>query len=239
MTYQIHQLLNRVVDFILPPRCVNCGSAGAILCADCLRLVSFIEEPICEVCGEPLRTKGLCVRCQEKALSVYKIRAAVYFRDPIPNIIHQFKYHNVFALADILSDLMYQQWFKWFAKIDMIIPIPLHKKRLQERGYNQSTLLARPLARKVKVDFNESVLKRVNYTQPQAQLNALEREENVRNAFEVTHKKMVLDKHILLVDDVCTTGATLNAAAQTLLSCGAGYVSAYCLSRASNKRLNA
>lgn len=239
MTYQINQLLNRVIDFVLPPRCVNCGSTGVVLCVDCVKLVSFIEEPVCEICGEPLRKKGLCARCQENVLSIHKIRAAVYFRDPIPHVIHQFKYHNVFALADALSSLMHQQWFRWFASVDLIIPIPLHKKRLQERGYNQSTLLARPLAKQIKAEFNEPILKRVTYTQPQAQLTALEREANVRNVFEITNQKIVRNKHILLVDDVCTTGATLDSAAQALLNCGASQVSAYCLSRASNKRLNA
>lgn len=237
MVYQVNRFLSRVVDFILPPRCVSCGKSATMLCADCLALIKFVEEPICDICGEPLVYKGLCARCLKQPLSILKIRAATYFGGSIPKIIHQLKYHNMFAVSETLGALMVQRWHIWFETMDIVIPIPLHPKRLKERGYNQSTLLARPLADYLQIPLNERIMQRTQYTQPQATLTAQERQANVQNAFQVSNSDELIDKHILLVDDVCTTGATLSAAAQILLNKGAATVSAYCLARASNKQI--
>lgn len=233
MGYSINYYLSRVVDFILPPRCVNCGRGGSLLCVTCQNQLKWLEEPLCRCCGEPIANGKLCLRCQRHPLSLDQLRAAVLFTGTIPKVIHRFKYNGTFGLAEPLGQIMVQGWKKWSKPIDAIMPIPLHTQRLQERGYNQSVLLARPLANCLNVTVDEKSLARIRQTKVQARLNAEERRKNVAQAFQV--QANVQGLKILLIDDVCTTGATLDAAASALLAAGAEEVSAYCLARASSR----
>lgn len=209
---------------------MRCQRVGAVVCAACLEAVEWVEEPICTQCGQSVKQAGICGRCQKRPLAL-SIRAALQFGGSLPDIIHQFKYYRAFGLATPLADLMAHGWPRWAMPATLVVPIPLHPQRQKERGYNQSALLARHFAAQIQLPVAAGVLRRVRQTQVQARLNAQERLHNVQGAFEADMRP-VQGQQILLVDDVCTTGATLHAAAQALLAAGAHSVNAYCLARA-------
>jgi ComF family protein len=127
---------------------------------------------------------------------------------------------------------MVDAWKNWQTSVDIVIPVPLHAERQKKRGYNQSALLVNVFCRENSLVSNQQILFRTRKTPPQVGLNAKERLTNVTGAFSVQNPHLVKGGHILLVDDVCTTGATLMAAAEVLLTAGANTVSAYCLARA-------
>jgi ComF family protein len=162
---------------------------------------------------------------------VDSVRAAVIFSEPIPTIIHQLKYSGYFGLAKPLADLMVDAWAKWQMPVDLVVGVPLHPQREKKRGYNQSDLLAHHFCEQVGLAEDKKALQRVRNTSPQVELGAKERVLNVANAF-VADSIRVREKHILLIDDVCTTGSTLKAAAEALMAAGARRVSGYCLARA-------
>ncbi len=233
-SWRIHarSLVDAFVNFLFPPVCANCKKVGTLLCAECRADISWIAGPVCEVCGRPLvNDQATCSICAHRPLPLQQVRTAVFFQDPIQSLIHKFKYENAFALGQILADLMVQAWPDWSQPIDVIVPIPLHKKRYRDRGYNQSELLARRLSEQLQIPLDTHSLQRIRYTQPQVKLSAVERRSNVADAFAVVGDK-IIGKHILLIDDVFTTGATLSAAANVLDAAGASAVSGYCLARA-------
>jgi ComF family protein len=141
------------------------------------------------------------------------------------------KYEGYFALAQPLAELMIVAWPKWEHNFDLVLPIPLHADRKRERGYNQSELLVNALQDQIGWPGDSSALWRTKPTQPQIGLSVSERRANVKDAFEAD-RTIVKGKKILLVDDVCTTGATLSEAAQVLLKEGSESITAYCLTRA-------
>ena len=227
--YKVNRWAQQVVDIMLPPRCASCQRVGAALCASCVQALVWVEEPICPECGQPQEETAVCNRCRRRPLSLH-IRAALRFRATLPETIHQFKYYKKFGLASHLADLMVRAWPQWAMPVDWVLPIPLHAERRRERGYNQSALLAHHLAAQLGLPMSEKVLRRVRPTQVQARLTAEERLHNVQGAFSA--EPNVAGRRVLLIDDVCTTGSTLEAAAQTLLGAGALSVAAYCLARA-------
>ena len=234
MFYRVGQSFQQIVDFILPPRCINCERSGQLLCAECQAELTWMKSPICDVCGRPSRSAQLvCDGCLQNRPAYHTTRATLLFVAPLPTIIHQFKYYNSFALARPLAEAMASAWMDWRPadQVDWVCPIPLHPDRLKERGYNQSALLAYHFSQIVNLPYTDVLLHRTKNTPPQARLDRAKRIENVRDAFAVGHGDLT-GKHILLVDDVCTTGATLDAAALCLRSAGAQNVSAYCLARA-------
>jgi ComF family protein len=160
------------------------------------------------------------------------MRAPLRYAEPASRLIHRFKYEGLFALAEALSWVMITAWPNWEQPPDLILPIPLHPKRQRRRGYNQSELLARPLGRALGVPVDAVSLRRTRHTAPQVGLGPEERHSNVWGAF-AADPTGVAGRHVLLVDDVLTTGATMRAAAGAVLSAGAADVSAYCLARVS------
>lgn len=140
------------------------------------------------------------------------------------------KFKGMFALAGPLAALMVESWPSWKHQPDLVIPIPLHPEREKERGYNQAALLSREICRQLELESDEAALRRIRHTRPQVGLDRAQRRENVRGAF-AAKKARVSGRHLLLVDDVCTTGATLGAAAEALLDRGANSVSGYCIAR--------
>lgn len=220
------------LDRLLPPVCASCKKAGARFCEACQAKIQWIQEPICQKCGRLVNAnQSICPVCQTRPLPLETIRAATLFAEPVSTVIHKLKYEKQFGLAEPLADLMIAAWPRWQTTADCLVPIPLHPERQKERGYNQSALLAEALSRQIKRPCLPDCLYRTRQTPAQVGLNGAERLANVQNAFaaqsaEVKHKK------ILLIDDVCTTGATLAAAAQALLDAGAASVWGYCVARA-------
>jgi len=155
------------------------------------------------------------------------------YRGPVVKALQRMKYEGYFGLAGELADLMAQAWPRWQHPVDLVVPIPLHPDRLRERGYNQSELLVRALHQELGWHIETDALERTRKTRPQIGLNKDERQENVKSAFRGDRTRF-RGKHVLLVDDVCTTGATLAAAAEALHSAGAGSISAFCLTTAAS-----
>lgn len=224
-------LADSLLNFVFPPVCGACKKAGSLLCEACFAQLQWVQKPLCDRCGRPVTSPTACCSvCQERPLPLKQIRAAVLFAHPVSKLIHNLKYNGAFALANPLASLMAEAWGAWHMPIDVVLPIPLHAERERKRGYNQSTLLARAFCQRVGVPFAEDVLQRTRFTTPQVGLSAVDRLKNVQNAFQAD--RSVLGKRVLLIDDVCTTGATMAAAANALYAAGAQTVSGYCVARA-------
>lgn len=191
-----------------------------------------IPKPLCHRCGRSLLYAApVCGQCNQPTFLLQQVRAPLAYREPTSRIIQRLKYEGLFALAQPLALIMAGAWPDWDAEPDVILPIPLHRRRERRRGFNQSALLARQLGRSLGIPVSEEGMQRTINTQPQIGLSPEQRYENVRDAF-VADSAQVEGKQILLIDDVYTTGATMNAAANALLASGAKGVSAYCLARA-------
>lgn len=194
-----------------------------------------VPDQICPRCGrfKDIATEStggvLCRECRRQPSPVSQMRAPMQYQEPLSRIIHRFKYEGYFALAGPLATLIIDGWPVWEHAPDLILPIPLHPRRRRQRGYNQSELLARSLSRELGIVLDTTALRRTRHTAPQVGLGPVERHDNVRGAFSAAAG--VRDRHVLLIDDVLTTGATMRSAAETLLAAGATTVSAYCLAR--------
>lgn len=225
-------LTDALKNLVFPPVCVSCKKVGSLLCEDCYGRIQWLSEPLCPQCGRIVAdSHSICYVCRKWPLPLSKIRAATQFVDPIPQIIHNMKYNGYHALAEPLADLMVKAWPQWQFNIDLVLPVPLHPDRQKERGYNQSALLTKHMCRRLGLPYNLEAISRPRHTSPQVGLNVIDRLTNVRGAFRADAAK-VTGKNILLIDDVCTTGATMAATAEALLMAGAKTVSGYSTARA-------
>jgi len=227
----MHWLLEAFLDLLFPPRCVGCGSWGKWLCDSCLKAIPFLKEPFCPFCGKPQPQWGTCPSCANEPHALEGIISVAYFEGPIQKAVHLLKYRGRTALAYPLAELMASWLSQNHLKADAIIPVPLHPQRLHERGYNQSALLAENLSKKLGIPLLNGALERIRYTRPQVGLSALERKENVKGAFRADPLK-VAGKDLILVDDVCTTGATLEECGFALKQARAGRIWGLTLARA-------
>jgi ComF family protein len=164
-------------------------------------------------------------------LRIDGIRSLALFEGTLREAIHYFKYKYVRALAVPLGDMLVEFWSKSLFAVDVFVPVPLHKRRLRERGYNQAQLLAQHLGAAVGVPVVCDVLRRVRYTVSQTHLSVHARRENVENAFRCVNDSLQ-DKRVFLIDDVCTTGSTLEACSVALKEAGVVSVWALTLARA-------
>lgn len=222
---------SQFLNLLFPPRCVGCHQAGAWLCAECMSHIPRVELPFCARCGDAVVANELCARCQTFPLQIESIRSVVYFEGVLRQAMHWFKYRGRTVLAEPLGDMMAAYWTQHAVPIDVVAPVPLHAARLRERGYNQAALLAREMARRVGLVVDEHALIRQRATASQVKLDADQRKENVRAAFCCANNGLAA-KRVLLIDDVCTTGATLEACAIALYDGGACSVQALTLARA-------
>jgi len=230
----IHRLWASALDLFYPPRCVGCRELGAWLCDACLSQVPRVKPPLCVRCGSALKSGSprLCDRCRSTPPQVDRIRSVVYSEGTLREAIHRFKYDGVTALAEPLASLMVDYWSRHPMSVDLVVPVPLHKHRLRWRGFNQAARLAHELCEHVDLTMDERVLVRHRPTAAQVDLNAKQRRENVQDAFRCISDKAI-DKRVLLIDDVCTSGSTLEACAAALRQGGAESVQALTLARAS------
>ena len=213
----LFQTVNRYLsDLLFPPRCVNCAADGNWLCADCVAAISILNPPVCLKCGTPHKY-GVCRQCQQHPLgAISGIRAAALFEDtPLRNAIHFLKYKNHKAVAEILAQILQAAYLRFSLTADVIVPVPLHPARQRERGYNQCELLAHELGKLLNLPVNTATLYRAKKTKTQMKLTAAERHQNMENAFACRDQQLN-GQAILLIDDVCTTGSTLDACAAAL-----------------------
>ncbi|HEX8236272.1 MAG TPA: ComF family protein [Abditibacteriaceae bacterium] len=237
-----------LLDAVFPPRCAACRTwSEELFCAACQASLHPIEAPLCERCGIPfdpqLHTAAECAACRTNryhAAPPYEtLRSVFAFEGALRHAVHRFKYQDKTALAAPLAGLLHNFLLQSSTRerhipaenLGAVVPVPLHAWRRYRRGYNQSELLARELARLLDVPMIDA-LTRVRHTTPQVELRKKQRRDNVRGAFamrEAAHRYGV-EGAVLLIDDVCTTGATLGECARVLRE--AGFSSVYALTLA-------
>jgi len=225
--YRIQQLQTALLDLLFPPQCVACRAYGARLCAACAQLVEPVGSQICQCCGRPQASSvPQCSQCQQRRSPAPAIiRIAALHTTPLRQAIHALKYENRPELAEPLARYLIAlvqpsfPWQKVLPTIDAVIPVPLHTERYRARGYNQAELLASAFCRSVQYPLRSAWLVRQRSTQSQVGLTAAERQQNVQDAFVASNA--VAGKCILLIDDVHTTGATMQACAQAAIHAGA------------------
>ena len=221
-----------LLDVFFPPRCAGCDKWGERYCTSCQKKTNKINSLMCQVCGEPGVNSSLstCQRCQNSPPQYSALRSWAYFEGPLQKAIHQLKYKRNLGLANTLAQPLIELFrsIKW--EIDLVSAIPLDRIRKRERGYNQSLLIARPLAWETGLPLENSAVKRIRNTRSQVGLTLNERKTNVQDAFRADSVR-VWGKSVLLIDDVATTGSTLNSCAAALKDAGATNVYGLTLAR--------
>ncbi len=241
--HALHRLGRGVVDVFYPPRCVLCGASldegEDSVCAQCTHNLPLIYSPHCPRCCRPILTRGgpehLCSECATRVQpAVLRIVAAGMFRDDIRELIHLYKYSYHSYLAVFLAQRILHQARRLNAinDIDLIVPVPLHWRRLRNRGFNQAREIGKILSDKTGIPLIPSRhFSRIRHTTPQVTLSAAGRKENIRGAFAVRDKNTIKGKSIALVDDVITTGSTTDECARTLRKAGADEISVFVIAR--------
>jgi ComF family protein len=225
-------------DILFPPCCAACRArlsapVGDRLCHDCLESIRLIELPVCTVCGRPFHssqgTGHICGQCIKNPPSFDTARSIFQYQGSVRTLIHRIKYNDDGHALRSLSSLAMEYMLPDHLKPDMVIPVPLHSKRLRKRGFNQSLRLARIIFPHIPLGMD--ILTRTLNTKPQTELSMKERPGNVRNAFKATSPLPEGVETILLLDDVYTTGATVRACAKALKKAGAKEVHVFTVAR--------
>lgn len=231
MLPQLVKLKGAALDLFFPQKCLGCEREGELLCAACRKALPRIVNPICPKCGRPQSSEIMCPGCTGWQASIDGIRSPLRFTGIVREAIHQLKYKNIRSLAEPLAAILTDYLIQNKIPAQILVPVPLHPKRLRERGYNQSSLLARKVGKWVNLPVKEDCLTRTKFITPQAKTQSVdERRRNVLNAFTCFNANMQ-NTQVLLIDDVSTSGATLNSCAQALKGAGASTVWALTLAR--------
>jgi ComF family protein len=217
------------LDLLFPPRCLSCTRRGTFLCSECIGRIDRLPDPFCPACRALVDARNPICRCRKTALAF--VIAGGSFEGPLRTAIHALKYQGQRAGAPALAALVAPHLIGILQPDDRIVPIPLHRRRETARGYNQSALVARALADQLGVDRAFEPMIRVRDTPRQVGLDREARRRNVQDAFSAD-PVLCRGRSVMLVDDVCTTGATLGAAAEAALHAGARRVYAVVLARA-------
>ena len=258
MAKRFTSIVGILKEALFPAKCLGCDAPcpwplpsdrtvrmAGYLCPQCDAQLQWIDSPLCLRCGRPFASDQgvdhVCGTCQDKSFAFESARAAGLYAEALKALIHQYKYRRCEPLAAPLGQLLWEAFCRHWAldDVDAVIPVPLHRRRLRKRGFNQAGLLLRKwtglaAARGIDIDglsVLNDVLVRRRYTLPQTGLDHKARQINVRNAFGIG-KGTVKGLRLLLVDDVFTTGATAHACAQVLKRDGAVSVKLLTLARA-------
>jgi competence protein ComFC len=227
--YRMYRWLWCGLDWLYPPRCGGCGGQGERWCPDCQRATIVLDEHICLKCGQALSSPGLCAQCNAHPPSFTRLRSWGEYGGPLRLALHRLKYSKDISLGEVLARPMLACLRSQGWPLDLILPVPLGLARLAQRGYNQATLLARPIALATNIHFKPSGLHRQRETRSQVDLSAEQRRANVSGAFRAD-PRVVGVRRVLVVDDIATSCATLDACAGALLEADAEEV--YCLTLA-------
>ena len=227
LTAVLGEGLRAALDFALPPRCAGCGAiVGDVhsFCVDCWKQIDFLGEGGCDICGIPLEAteQSTCARCLASPPRLARIRAAVAYGELSRSLAIRLKYGRKVAVARTMA--RYMAPLVQYDGDCLLVPVPLHRTRLWNRGFNQSALVARELSRRLKVAADPMALRRVRRTPPLKGMSPLQRRKTVAGAFRVPDPRAIAGKAVVLVDDVLTTGSTAEACARALQRAGAARV---------------
>ncbi len=227
----VNWLKYQAIEALYPSLCAGCGKEGSFFCPNCTRRLPYLRGPVCYACGRLLAVAGVCPECRRVPPAISSVKAPFEFEGSIRSAVHQLKYKDIRALAPPLAGFLYAYIRENGIQADVLVPVPLYKSRLKERGYNQSELLAARLGKLTGWPVVTDALERVRDSAPQARAaSAGERRRNVEGAFSCRGQALQ-GRAVLLVDDVCTTGATLNACAQALKQIPVSSVAAIAVAR--------
>lgn len=236
-----HWLRVDAARLLWPNRCLVCdasGLDGLDLCAACAAELPW-NRCACPRCALPLPAAGICGDClrreaaparRARSPALEGVHASFVYAPPLDRLLPRFKFHRDLAAGALLSQLMAEA-AAGLARPDALVPVPLHRARLRRRGYDQALELARPLARALDLPLRDDLLQRVRITAAQSELSAVARRRNLKDAFAVKPGIAALPAHVVLIDDVMTTGATLHAAAEALKRAGVQRVEAWVCAR--------
>jgi ComF family protein len=230
-SYRLYRTIWSGLDLLYPLVCGGCGQAGFRWCPSCQERVITLSEPLCKRCGLPQRTGDICKNCMASPPAYSQLRSWLAFDGPIRKALYRLKYRRDLGLGDALAEHLTGFLTHLIWSYDFIVPVLLGRKRLLERGYNQVSLVARPLALAFGKDFLPNTLLRVRETASRVGLSAEARHVNVHDAFRADRKR-IQNRSVLLMDDVATTGATLSACASAIKDAGALDVYALTIARA-------
>ena len=231
-------LFNSLLDFLVPPTCIYCKKYRVdphAVCKDCYMKLDFINEPSCKDCGAPLPfDNSFCVSCLgtlNQSKQYDEIDAIFNYDEFSKGAILALKHGNATYIAKFFANIMYKKYKNKFDTSDLVVYVPIHFKRLFQRHYNQTALIARHLNKFSDIKVSHNNLIRIKNTVPQ-QGNIKKRIRNVKNAFMIRNEKEIEGKNIILIDDVFTTGATINECSRLLKIAGAKKIICLCIARA-------
>jgi len=230
--YSITQQILQPLIRLIPHTCYLCNdyhkSANA-LCASCNALFTPLEHA-CAICALPLSASPfqICGHCIQKKPYFDRAIAPIAFNTVLRTLLHAFKYHNQLYLTTFFANLILQHLPEDALDTQCLIPVPIHMTRMRQRGFNQAVLLTKLLAKKLQKKYDLRHCKKIVSTEPQAELNVYDRQKNLNHSFKVHPLPY---QHVTIIDDVITTGSTVNELAKTLKKSGVTKVDVWCCAR--------
>ncbi len=225
-----------MLEILYPGRCAICDEieeTGNGICPSCKNKVHVVGEPACKKCGKPLvdEREEFCVDCGKKQHVYTQGKAVFVYEGGIRNSMYRFKYGNKREYAEFYANAAAEKYGVWLKKIkaEVLIPVPMYSRKKRLRGYNQAEVFARALGRKTGILVKEHFIKRVRNTTPQKELNESQRHSNLKNAFKLT-TDIVKYKKVVLVDDIYTTGSTMDEISKILKESGVENIYYICIS---------
>lgn len=225
----------KFIEVFFPRSCVNCGIytvRDAALCVSCINNIKFLQGYFCIKCGKNLeQNAGVCVRCTAFNSHLSALESVFEYDNTSKHMVLQFKFYGDISNIKTYAGWMFEKGKELLARAELIVPVPMHCMRLRRRKYNQSVLLARALSKLCGIPLEVFTLKKAKNTTPQSYLSASKRSKNVWNSFKVTNSVLFRGKVVVLIDDVVTTGASLQECARVLKNSGAKEVLGLTLAR--------
>ena len=231
MKYKIKIIIDKIINFFLPRTCFCCGADlknKTLLCEDCFKKVEVVQGLICQRCGVPLKYGGqYCYNCRGSKAAKYRcsfIRSSLKFNEPTRALVHAFKYEKYLNIAPYFAEVMYRTFRKYpeYREATFLVPVPIYKSRQRRRGFNQAEVLAKHLSEICGIPVLNALV-RIKDTKSQTKLTREQRRKNISGAFVLSNdiKEKIKKQAIILIDDVCTTSATLEECACILKKAGA------------------
>lgn len=240
----LNGMAKTALDAVLPPRCIATGQivdAQGMVAPAFWRELNFIDDPMCATCGHPFDydtgPDAVCAACIAREPDFDRARSALSYDDVSRKLVLNFKYGDQLHAAAAFVPWLKRAGAAFLREDALLVPVPLHRRRLWQRRYNQSALLAQALSAQTGIACQSDLLVRTRHTPPQKGMNARERRKNVRRAFALRDRcaGMAEGRAVVLIDDVFTSGATLNECAKILKKAGAESVCALTLARVSDR----
>lgn len=226
-----NQLLSNIINYIFPLRCLSCSEmidSHGDFCPTCWSKIDFIVKPYCIICGFKLDLSILdqmhCGKCIQQNPSYHMARSLLKFNEHGKKILHSFKYHDKTIYAETFAKLLYKRYYNEIQAVDFIVPVPMNRFKRLLRMYNPALILAQEISKQASKKTIPDMLIKSRWTKSQTALSKIEREKNLANSLIINKKYKLQGSKILLVDDVRTTGSTINKCSMILKNAGANDV---------------